>query len=451
MRSLSRWRSTACGSFAVALWGTSTIAHAEQYKVGEVDVTVHGGATVGTVVRADDPDPQFITVPNGKALKIPATGNTRNSDDGELNFKNGQPVSSVLKGWLSVDAKYNDYGMYVRGKGWTDYTLENSPVPWGNYPNGYVSNTPLSDKGFENRARFAGLALQEAYFYGRVGRSLDFRVGEQTIPWGIPFAIAGGISAINPFDFPAARRAGAAGEELSIPVPSTFLKFAATPKLTLEGFWQFGAARNAYDGCGTFYGPDFLGTGCNYVVTGGPFTIPDPAFFPLGDFINRAPTPDNNELKQGGIGAKYMIDALRTEVGAYYAHYNARYAIVELSRTFRTSAAVPFIAGNPDGGNPLFRTVFAPDIDMLALNFQTKLASKTTLSGEYVYRPNQPIALPAGELNQAAVSATAPSLFRADINALAPGQFYQGYDRHQTAALNFGLTQNFENVAEPKR
>lgn len=433
------------------LWAVGpTGSHAGEFKLGSLDFAVHGGATIGTVVRADNPDPQLVTVPNGKVLNVPAAGSARNSDDGELNFRKGQPVSSVLKGWLSVDANYNNYGVYVRGKGWTDYTLENSPVPWGNYPNGLISNTPLSDNGFESRAKFSGLALQEAYVYGRAGSNFDFRIGDQTINWGIPFAIAGGISALNPFDFPAARRAGSVGEELTIPVPSSTFKFAATPKLTVEGFWQFAQARNAYDGCGTFYASDFFGQGCNYALTGGPFVVPDPAFFPLGDFINRAATPKNNELKQGGIGARYAVDALHTDVGVYYAHYNSRYATTEVSRTFRTSAAIPFIAGNPDEGNPLFRTVFAPDIDMLAANFRTKLAAKTTLSGEYVYRPNQPLALPAGELLTAAVSASAPSLFRADLDAAGPGAFYQGYDRHQTGALNVGVSQNFEDVGGAK-
>ncbi|MEW6645438.1 MAG: DUF1302 family protein [Pseudomonadota bacterium] len=431
----------------------STTAVAQQFQVGDVDVTIHGAASVGTVVRAADPDLQFTTLPNARTLGVSSAGNTRNSDDAELNFRKGKPVSTALQGWVSLEAKVDGFGVFVRGKGWRDFTLADQAVPWGNYPNGYVPNTPLSDAGFAERSKFTGVALQEAYAFGRVNLSdhpLDFRVGNQLITWGLRSSLAGGLSALNPVDAPATHRAGATVEESQIPFPAASARFAVTPKLSLEGFWQFGQARNAYDGCGTFYASDYFAQGCDYVIVGAPFTVTDRVALSAGDWIARAATPANNELGQGGIGARYALDALRSEVGLFYAHYNARNALPEISRTFRTSAAVPFIPGNPDGGNPLYRTVFAPDIDMIGATWQTSLATKTTLSAEYVYRPNFALGLPAGEELAAAVSATAPNLWRRELNALAPGSFYTGYDRHQTGALNLSVGQQFEQVMGAK-
>ncbi len=440
------------GATLIVLLATGAApAFSQQYQLGDVQITLHGEASYGTAVRTNHPDPQLITVPNAKLLGIPSVGNTRNSDDGELNFgKAGEAVSSPLKGWLSLDVRDNGFGLFVRGKAWYDFTLSDHNVQFGNYPSNFASNSPLSDSGFQNRSKFSGVALQEAYVFGEkeiAGHQLDVRVGNQLIPWGIPSVFPGGLSVLNPVDSPALHRPGAFTEETQIPFPALFARFAATPQLSVEAFWQFGAARNAYDGCGTFYASDYFAQGCNYVLVGGSFAATDPTVFKQGYYITRAGTPDNSEVGQGGIGAKYKFDSLYSELGAYYAHYNSRSAIAEISRTFRTSAAIPFIPGNADDGNPEYRTVFPTDIDMLAVNWQTKLPSETTLATEFVYRPNQPIALPAGEELTAAVSATAPSLLRADIDAGSPGAFYQGFDRHQTGAFSASIAQQFPNVA----
>ena len=438
----------------IVLAAAAAPAFSQEYQLGDVHISLHGAADYGTAIRTNDVDPQLVTIPNAKVLGIRSVGNTRNSDDGELNFrKPGEAVSTVLKGWVSLEARYHDLGVFVRGKGWYDFTLSDHAVPWGNYPNGLTSNTTLSDRGFDSRAKFSGAALQEAYVFGGTdiaGHQLDVRVGNQLIPWGLPSVFPGGLSVLNPIDIPALRRPGAFAEETPIPFPAVFARFAATPKLSVEGFWQFGEGRNVYDGCGTFYASDYFPQGCNYVLVGGSFASPDPVLLRQGAFITRAPTPGNSEVGQGGIGAKYTVDQLNSEFGAYYAHYNSRNALPEITRTFRTSAATPFITGNPDGGNPVFRTVYVPDVDLFAVNWQAKLPSKTTLAAEYVFRPNQPIGLPAGEELTAAVSAAAPSLLRASFNTLAPGAFYQGYDRHETGSLSVAAAQQFDNVAGAK-
>ena len=110
-----------------ALTGTSN--YFEDFKVGEVDVSVHGAASFGTVIRTDKPDPQLMNVGNARSIGLFANGAGRNSDDGNLNFGQGDPVSTVLKGWASLEAKYAGYGVFVRAKGWTDFTLEDHGVP----------------------------------------------------------------------------------------------------------------------------------------------------------------------------------------------------------------------------------------------------------------------------------------------------------------------------------
>jgi hypothetical protein len=65
----------------------ATGALAEEYKIGDVDVTVSGAATAGTQIRTTPRDPRLIFIPNGRKLGVPAiaTGGA-NQDDGNLNY-----------------------------------------------------------------------------------------------------------------------------------------------------------------------------------------------------------------------------------------------------------------------------------------------------------------------------------------------------------------------------
>jgi hypothetical protein len=421
-----------------------------EFQLGDVRISLHGALSVGTELRAANLDPLFVTIPNGAALGVRTSGNARSGDDGELNYLHrGDIVSSPVQGWLSLSATYEQYGLFVLGKGWYDYTLENSDVPWGNYPSGLQGGRPLSDQGFESRAKFGGAALQEAYVFGQNtigGHNLYFRIGNQYIPWGLPNLFLGSLDVLNPIDYPALNRPGAIYADSLVPVPAVFLRVAATPNLSVEAFWQFASAHNAYPGCGTLFSLDYFSQGCNFVIVSAPFPLTDRQALQSGLDLTRAPTPSDNEAAQGGIGAKYTIDSINSAVGLYYAHYNSRTPITEFSRTFRASTAVPFIAGNPDGLNPVYRTVFPSGIDMVAVNWQTTLPSKTQFGAEYVFRPNQPIGLFTGDEIPAAVSATTPSLLRPSLNALLPGSFLQGWDNRMTGSLNLSVSQRFDNV-----
>ena len=286
-----------------------------EMQFGDVHVSLHGALSMGAALRAENPDSLFITVANGKSIGLPATGSNHNGDDSELNYGHaGNIYSAPLQGWLSLSATYNQYGLFVLGKGWYDFTELHSDVPWGNYPNGLTGGRPLSDTGFESRDKFSGLALQEAYVFGAptVGdHNIYFRIGNQYIPWGIPNLFLGGLDALNPIDLAALVRPGATYADSLVPVPAVFLRFAVTPKLALEGFWQFAEARNAYPGCGTLFAVDYFPQGCNFALVASPL-ITDQAALLTGQFVTRKNTPGNNEVDQGGVGARYTIDPLNS-------------------------------------------------------------------------------------------------------------------------------------------
>src|SRR6516165_7706561 len=109
----ARWDALVVGWGVVSVAAlVATGALAEEYKIGDVDLTVSGAVTAGTEVRTTDRNPALIFAPNGKKAGIPATAlSGANQDDGNLNYARGSPVSSVAKGFATVNARYENYGV----------------------------------------------------------------------------------------------------------------------------------------------------------------------------------------------------------------------------------------------------------------------------------------------------------------------------------------------------
>ncbi|MBN8919508.1 MAG: DUF1302 domain-containing protein [Rhizobiales bacterium] len=419
-------------------------AQAQSFQVGDFTVTPHGTVTFGTAIRTQSPDPALIGNANGLALGLATTGVGNNSDDSNLNYRRGDPVSTVLKGFGSIDISRGKTGVFVSAKGWMDFTGAYGSVPWGNFANGYVPNTPLNDSGFDSRAQFSGVSLQEAYFYSPVpGTPADVKIGYQVIRWGIPATIGGGLASINAVDVAALRRPGWLPEEIAVPMPALFTRYAVTPNINVEAFWQFANTRNIVDGCGTFQSTsDFYTPGCNGIIVGN--KLADPVALANGLVIGRTNDREPQNF-QGGIGANYKDPTRGFEIGAYYAHTNWRRGMPDALVNTR-SAAVPFLPGNPDGLNPSYFLDYAPNVDTFSLNGNTKLASGAVLLGELTYRPNQPLMLNGVDLLNAFVSATAPTPLRADAAAAPLGSVYPGFDRYQTLQFNLGFLQPVKGI-----
>src|SRR5438445_1020323 len=131
--------STALGAELIV--GEEVFARPLEFKFGDVTLITRGTFTYGTIIRAQNRDPTLL--PPGNAAAVGATGTAiggTNVDDGDLNYARGDRVSTVLKGFVDVDAKYKTFGLFVSGKAWTDFTLRNGDVPHGNVPNGYIEN-----------------------------------------------------------------------------------------------------------------------------------------------------------------------------------------------------------------------------------------------------------------------------------------------------------------------
>jgi hypothetical protein len=408
------------------------------YKWGDIDLSFSGVATVGTSIRTTDRDPVLVPPANAKVLGINGTAvGGVNADDGNLNWDRGSPVSSVAKAFVTVDANYKGTaGVFVRAMTWYDWTLANQSVRWGNTSGGYPLSGPLSQNGWDFRAKAFGIAPQEAYAYvkNKIGdMPVEARAGDILVPWGLPTMIPGGFAfAMNAVDYAALNRPGVQPEEIFAPTPGTWARIGLFGHATLEGFGLFQGPKSTLAGCGTlFSGADWMAPGCNGVVFGA--GLSDPAALAAGTVVSRAPTPDNHDA-QFGIGGSYLAESIGTKFGLYYSHVDNPLPTAATITSVRTAAPlfIPFGAGNPQ-----YFLRYADGVDAFAFNF-TMQHKTTTLYGEYTYKPNAPIQYNAADVLNALLSPVAPSELRALYAAAAPGSVVNAFDRLQVGNLVVG-------------
>jgi uncharacterized protein DUF1302 len=69
-------------------------ARATTFGVGDAEVSISGVVSAGTSIRTQSPNPAFITRANGADAGVPGIAPAgRNQDDGNLNYRRGDPVS----------------------------------------------------------------------------------------------------------------------------------------------------------------------------------------------------------------------------------------------------------------------------------------------------------------------------------------------------------------------
>ena len=401
-------------------------------------VKIRGGVSFGMAWASDNPNAEVVNRANAAAVGSVGVGNGgRNSDDARLNYRKGDPVSSVLKGFIEADMTRENLGALVRVKAWKDFNLATHDVPWGNLPSGYLANAPLSDNGFSRRDRFAGAALQEVYVYGSFATAempVKLKLGNQLINWGLPTRMGGALAEINPVDAPGAVRPGAFPEETKIPFAALSARVGLSQNVNAEAFYQFKFEPNEIIGCGTFFSQvDFTAQGCNrawvQTANAAQTAASERSLLPTGGpFMIRSADHLPSNSGEYGLGVNYKSLTLNTDFGFYYTRLHSRRQVPSVSKSNNPNAATPFVSGSPL--NPHYYLEWPEGVKSLALNFITRMPD-LTLSGELSYRPNDIFRLNGSDQLAAANNPAAITPLRADINAVARGADWPGYDRHK--------------------
>ena len=190
-------RSAALLTSAVSL-ASAVPAQAAKFNWGEIDGSFTSTLSVGASWRMEDADKKFLS-PGNTNGKGKASSST--TDDGNLNFDQGDMYSMQLKGLHDLELTYENFGVFTRVKYWYDYQLDDNNVDHGHVPNNYERGEQLRTNDFEDLAQDSGFEFLDYYFFADLDigdMPVEFRAGNMVLSWGESTFIQNSINTINP-------------------------------------------------------------------------------------------------------------------------------------------------------------------------------------------------------------------------------------------------------------
>jgi hypothetical protein len=482
-------------AIAAALVCAAAPVLAIDFKLGEFDAKLTGTATIGTMIRMDDPSPDVLTYVNSQVVGLPAGKLVGTSGASNMNFEKNKPVSTVLKGMFDLDIHGKDVGLFMRAYGWTDTELTNGSRAYGNFPNGYQAGSALSDNGFAPEAKFSNLLLRDVYLYGSFkpadGTEVKARLGRQTLDWGKALLIGGGINAaITSQDLAASLRPGALPEEGKLPTAMLSASLAAGKNWGADGFIKLENRSPVFPGCGTFFDmASLLPPGCNLAAANGnpsPFpaalgsplttvaSLSEPALFKSGHYVHRGADVNPRDDGQWGVSLRYLAESVNTEFRGYAMNTSSTtpgFRVYTPTVALATSAPINLVplpaAQRPVGAvfNYAFNALtdpnglkygvsYANDVQLFGLAFDSKPAPGSRIYGEFAVRPNAQLNWNGNDLLTAALQplvANAALNISKGLGTLPMGSAYDAFDRLRVTTAMLGGNQVLPNVLGAER
>ena len=420
------------------------------FNIGEIEGSFDSSLSVGASWSTAGRNKDLIGANNG------GRGLSQTSDDGHLNFDKGDSFSKIFKGIHDLELKYGDTGIFVRGKYWYDFALQNEDLDFKN----------VSNNNRKEGAKSSGGQILDAFIYHNytiADQPGNVRFGKQVVSWGESTFIGGGINSINPIDVSAFRRPGAEIKEGLIPVNMFYVSQTLTDNLSAEAFYQLEWDQTVTDNCGTFFSqPDVISDGCsnNLRVLNKRSTIPGAALPTLnalgvdvnneGVLVRRGGDRDARDSGQFGVAMHYNFEPLDTEFGAYFMNYHSRAPIFSATgapNSAYTRPLGPLAALRPliVAGSSQYFVEYPEDIRLYGLSFSTTLPTGTAWSGELSYRPNAPVQLSTTDILYAGVTPI-PGYGNASVLKGTPGQDLHGYNRKEVTQFQTTFTHFFDQV-----
>lgn len=447
MSSVNRFWRRAKLALAVSLASTPTWG--VSFNVGPVEGQIDSELSIGASWSTAKADSKLIGANNG------GKGQSEISDDGRLNFKRGETFSKIFTGMHALELKYGDSGLYVRGKYWYDFELQDDSRPF----------KAISDSGRKASAQSSGSQLLDAFVYHNYAIADQpgaVRLGKQVVSWGESAFIGGGINAINPTDASAYRRPGTEYRDGLVPVNLFYISQNLTDNLSADAFYQLDWERSEADNCGTFFSrSDVMADGCsgNYRVMSKRSALDVADLAALtgagvevneeGVLVRRGADRNARNSGQFGVAMHYVFEPLDTEFGAYFMNYHSRDPILSAGAApqsaYSAAAGSGGLAPMIVAGNSSYYVEYPEDIRLYGLSFATTLSTGTAWKGELSYRPNAPVQLNSNDLLYANVTLL-PGLAQASPLTVTPGADIQGYRRKEVTQFQTSLTHVFDNA-----
>lgn len=484
-------RGSKCGFALFGFASAMTIAP----PAGAFEFTLADGDISGTLDS---------TVSFGQVWRV--QGQAKNNDafngnDGNRNFDTGL-VSQVFKLTSELEARYQNYGLFVRGSAFYDTQIMDKRNDY--YNNSAVvepsQNYPKDNSFTEDTRHLAGRSadILDAYVYGSwdvADHPLTVRFGNQVFNWGEALFYRG-VSVSNPVDAVKYRLPGSQIKEVLVPVEALSMNFGITDNLSLDAYYQLKWKETALDPVGSYYSTtDIFGPGGKTAYAQVPALIPAIAAYDIATQIpgglgqgpynsSRYLDPATGIFKvsnvqsddkardsgQYGISLHYIAEALNsTDFGFYFANYHTKEPIQEIDfgsyqgvdMSTLTSiigpTAAQALASLDLSQNANVRRKYIEDVRMYGVSFNTTI-NNASVFGELSYRPNLPIAVSAtndlvGDLIAQGAAGTSglynSNLSGSDACAYLGGQqfcrsgSYANYERVESINASLGTIYNF--------
>jgi len=394
-----------CGIFGFA----SPAALAVEFETENVKGSFDSTISLGFQWRMSGTNCRFVGNDNGgcvpttgtlgEVVNGPGQGATSNpdfnylqSDNGNLNYKKNQLISSALKGNHELSLKFRDGWSALGRFSW----LYDPAVD-------QTERTPLASDAKRIAAQDVTLLdLWVAKDFDVAGMPGKVKVGNQVL------FIYGGVNIINPFDLTRAHKPGVQIKEIVRPVPMASFNLGVNKSWSVEGFWQFRNVPFRFDPVGTpFSIGDVIGNGQQDAfipssvlgappgTVGDPGTISNGTFIPpgqrftrddllgIGTVVPTQPSQSAPNLNQFGLAARWKPENSSAEWGFYYIHYNDKIPFVAFVND-------PSITANPFGLG--YKLQYGKNRDLFGVSVNTMLGD-WAIGGEVSYRPRDGVGI----------------------------------------------------------
>ncbi len=408
-------------AFSVAGPPVTPPASALPANVGPLEGSLDTTVSTGISLRIEERDPALVAQTNGGQQA------GANTDNGNLNFDQGDITSLNVKVLHEGSWAYKNYGFFGRFYYFYDWAIMK-------FDPAFIGFTDQA----ERRAGM-NIKLLDAYVvanYEVLNRPWTIRVGNQVLSWGESTFIQSGINSINPVDVVALRVAGAELKEALLPIPMISFSTDLTGSLSLEGFYQFMWENTEIEPMGTYFSTsDHASPGAYKVMLGfglappyGPTDNPDQALGtrpPFGSQIYRQADNEAKDMGQGGLALRYFAGWLNnSEIGLYWEHIHSRRPLLSgVTGDPPPEATLDLILWGLVNGDYAstggYYREFPEDIDIVGVSMNTQGPFGVALQGEVSGRLGQPIQVDDVELLFGAYSPLDPTIV--GLRGLPPG------------------------------
>jgi len=398
---------------------------AKEFKVGAVNLAVDTTVSMGASMRASGRDCAHVGLENGGCLTEKGTNWSANGDDGNLNFDSGDLVSAVVKVTTDFEARYENFGGFMRVKAFYDQV---------NYNNATGRTRPVQDSTRGDVARNSagrGLDVLDAFVFGNFTVAgdlpLSIRLGKQVNNWGESLFIGGGINSYLPYDVTALRTPGSELKEAVLPELALYASLGLPNNFSIEGFYVLEHETTQLDSCGTFFAStDVVHEGCSYTMNGaeyndaaaqaGLYNVPVTSGGLGGVLIPRYDDHDAKDEGQFGLSLRYFAENFNggTDFGLFFTNFHSKapyisYTTPEAASIYGsnwadicanlggtsaadcfTNSAISDVAILEGASSMNYGLAYAEDIRMFGASFNTLIdvLGGTALAGEIAYSPN---------------------------------------------------------------